>query len=82
MLIPKANVSVAKTALTLDEQLLDGVAEGGQQSGVVGRESSREAFAPRVHTEDVLVRCREFGDVLVDDGVDLLGLIGFEQPET
>ena len=66
---------------TFDEQFFDGMTKRGQQSGVVGGEPSRETFAPGGHTEYVLVGCREFGNVLVDDDVDLLGLVGLEQPE-
>ena len=78
MLMPSASVSVANTTRQSPrrEQLLDALLERGQHAGVVGGDAAREAVQEVVVAEHVQVLVGDRTAALVDEGDDLVALLG------
>ena len=83
MLMPSANVSVAKDGPTqaADEQVLDRLLERGDETGMVRGHPAAQPVAPVPVAEHVEVLCRDGSGALVDDGLDGGALVLGGQPE-
>ena len=83
MLMPRASVSVAKTdpAQPPQEQLLDALLERRQHAGVVGGDAAGQAVEEVVVAEDLQVLVGQVGAALLDEGEDLVALLGRGQPD-